>query len=75
MELRKRMLETAGFAVLATSKPHNALKMLRENSIDLVLTEQIPDTRTESFILAAMKALRPDVPIAIPLVQPWRTED
>ena len=70
MELRKRMLETAGFAVLATSKPHNALKMLRENSIDLVLTEQI-----QSFILAAMKALRPDVPIAIPLVQPWRTED
>jgi DNA-binding NtrC family response regulator len=66
LNIRKRMLETAGYRVLTATRAHKALEIFRENHVDLVLTEQVgSSTFTDSFTLAAMKMLKPDVPIAI----------
>jgi DNA-binding NtrC family response regulator len=65
LEIRKRLLETAGYAVLATTRPHEALKMFRDNRVNFVLAEQISSRLGGSFTLAAMKRLKPDLPIAI----------
>ena len=65
LEIRKRLLETAGYAVLATTRPHEALKMFRDNRVNLVLAEQISSKLGGSFTVAAMKSLKADLPIAI----------
>jgi DNA-binding NtrC family response regulator len=66
LNIRKRVLETAGYRVLTATSACKALEIFRENQVDLVLTEQVGSSGfTDSATLAAMKMLKPDVPIAI----------
>ncbi len=65
LNIRKRVLETAGYRVLTTTTAHEALEIFRDNHVDLVLTEQGLPTFTDGFTLATMKMQKPDVPIVI----------
>jgi two-component system, OmpR family, response regulator CpxR len=65
LELRKRVLETAGCTVLTATNAHEALEIFRSNHVDLVLTEHVHPTLGGGPLVKAMKALKPDVPIGI----------
>jgi len=66
LEVRKRVLERAGYRVLTSRSAHQALEIFRENHVDLVLTEHVVPTCTDGPTLAAaMKMLKPEVPIAV----------
>jgi CheY-like chemotaxis protein len=66
LELRREVLEAAGYRVLIAASAQQALALFRENRVALVLTEHIPPTTAggPSFT-ATLKTLKPDVPIAI----------
>ncbi len=61
LEIRKRVLETAGYGVVTTTGGHKALETFRDNHVDLVLSEQVVPV----FTLAVIKMMKPEVPIAI----------
>ena len=61
LEIRKRVLEIAGYGVMTATTGQDALELFRKNHVDLVLTEEIEPV----FTLAAIKVLKPKVPIAI----------
>jgi CheY-like chemotaxis protein len=64
--LRKRVLERAGYKVLTATSAHRALEIFRKNHVDLVLTEHVlPAIVGKTAVAAAMKMLRPEVPVAI----------
>ena len=66
IELRKRMLEKMGFRVLAAASVSQALEIFRANQVDVVLTEHGELTiGGDSTLVATMKALKPEVPVAI----------
>ncbi len=65
LNIRRRVLETAGYRVLSTTDAQKALEVFRDNHVDLVLTEQVAPALPGAFTLAAMKILKPEVPIAI----------
>jgi CheY-like chemotaxis protein len=61
LEIRKRVLEIAGYRVMTATTGDDALELFRKNRVDLVLTEEIQPV----FTLAAIKVLKPEVTIAI----------
>lgn len=66
LQLRKRVLERAGYRVLTATSAHKALEVFRENHVDLVLTEHVvPRLLSAPTLAAAMKMLKPQVPIAM----------
>jgi CheY-like chemotaxis protein len=66
LDLLKRVLETAGYCVLATTNAQKALEIFDKNQVDLVLTEHIQLTAFGvPSIAAKMKSLKPDIPIVI----------
>ena len=66
IELRKRMLEKMGFKVLVASTVSQALEIFRANHVDVVLTEYGELTiGGDSTLVATMKTLKPEVPVAI----------
>jgi two-component system, OmpR family, response regulator CpxR len=66
LNLRKRVLESAGYKVLTATSAHKALETFRKNRVDLVLAEHvIPTIIGRSAVAAAMKMLKPEVPVAI----------
>jgi len=60
LEIRRQVLEAVGYRVLTTTCISDAREIIFGNNIDLVLTEQV-----DAASLAAMKRLKPRVPIAI----------
>ncbi len=66
LELRKQVLERAGYKTLATTSARKALELFRGNHVDLVLTEHLAPTMLAGYTLAAvLKMLKPRVPVAI----------
>jgi len=66
LEVRKQVLEMAGYTVLTATSASQALEIFRNNHVDLVLTEHIaPATFGGGTLAAAMKMLKPEVSIAI----------
>jgi len=66
LEVRKQVLEMAGYGVLTATSPSQALEIFRNNHVDLVLTEHIePAALGAGTLAAAMKMLKPEVPIAV----------
>ena len=61
LESRNGVLEIVGYRVMIATTGHDALELFRKNHVDLVLTEEIEPV----FTLAAIKVLKPEVPIAI----------
>ena len=65
LELRKRLLETNGFAVLATSSASQALKLFRANPVNLVVADHLLRKGTGVELAREMKRLKPAVPIVL----------
>jgi CheY-like chemotaxis protein len=66
LELFKRVLETAGYTALTATSAREALAILHNNQVDLVLTEHIAPAASDGPALSAsMKQLKPEVPVAI----------
>jgi CheY-like chemotaxis protein len=66
LQIRKRMLETVGYKVLSARSTQQALKAFRQNNVDLVLLEHlVPGDIDCRSLIATMKSLKPEVPIAI----------
>ena len=65
LELRKRVLQKTGYRVLTATNADQALEVFRKNPVDVVLTEHIVGNTEASILVAQMKALEPEVPVAI----------
>ena len=65
-EVRKRLLEACGYRVLLARNARHAIEIFQLEGIDLVLTEQdLFTVPSGSRLTAAMKGLKPDVPVAV----------
>jgi CheY-like chemotaxis protein len=64
LELRKRVLENAGYSVLTATSAQQALEIFGTNHVDLVLTEH-PTIVGGPALAATMKMLKPEVPVAV----------
>ena len=65
LELRKLVLQKTGYRVLTATNARQALKIFRENAVDVVLMEDVVGNTGSSVLLPQMKALKPEVPVAI----------
>lgn len=65
LELRKLVLQKTGYRVLTATNAQQALEVFRENPVDLVLTERVVGNTEASALIAQMKMLEPQVPVAI----------
>jgi CheY-like chemotaxis protein len=66
LEIRKQVLETAGYRVFTASSPSVAIEILRKQHVDLALTEHIPLPIIGSPTLAStLKRLKPEIPVAL----------
>jgi len=64
--VRQRVLEKAGYAVIIATSAHQALEIFRARRVDLVLTEHVAPSMVDApTVAAAMKMLKPEVPVAI----------
>jgi len=64
--LHRLVLERAGYSVLATSEAVEAVRLLSENPVQLVITDHLMlgGGSSEEFIVE-MKRLRPNVPVLL----------
>jgi PAS domain S-box-containing protein len=63
LKTRERMLESAGFGVLAAASAAEGMRLFRAHEVDAVVTGHLAGQRTASLIASTMKRLRPAVPI------------
>ena len=59
------MLESAGYTVLVATDSATAMELLRSSAVDLVISDHFLQNTTGTELAAAMKKLKPDVPIVI----------
>jgi two-component system, OmpR family, response regulator CpxR len=62
LSIRKVMLETRGYRVLAYTDPRQALKRFEQGGIDLVLTDLIMPGIDGSELIEGVKAISPETP-------------
>ena len=65
LELRKLVLQKTGYRVLTATSARQALKIFRENAVDVVLMEDVVGNTGSSVLVPQMKALKPEVPVAL----------
>jgi CheY-like chemotaxis protein len=65
MRLRKSVLEMAGYGVWATRNAQEAVQIIRNNDVELVLTEHIVPMNGGPTLTQVLKRLKPHVPVAI----------
>lgn len=65
LHLRKMVLESAGYTVLAASDSATAMEVFSSSAVDLVVSDHFLQNCTGIELAAAMKKLKPEVPIAI----------
>lgn len=66
LDIRKRLLERAGYRVLTAASAHQALEIFRKSHVDLVLAEHVaPNCIDGPTLAAAIKMLKPEVPVAV----------
>jgi CheY-like chemotaxis protein len=65
LELRKQILENDGFSVLNARTATEAIHMLRETPICLVLSDHMLRGTTGTQLAAKMKEIKPDVPVVL----------
>ena len=63
LQLRKRVLESAGFKTLACTTPGEAMELFRLHDVDVVVTDHLLGRSTAAGIASSMKRLKPHVPI------------
>jgi len=65
LHVRKLVLENAGYTVLVASDSATAMEVFSSSVVDLVVSDHLLQNCTGTELAAAMKKLKPDVPIAI----------
>jgi two-component system, OmpR family, response regulator CpxR len=65
LSVRKFMLETRGYRVLASLVPEEAIEALRQGGIDLVLSDLTMPRMDGNELARRMKEMAPDVPILL----------
>ena len=65
LQVRKLVLENAGYSVLVASDSATAMELFSSFAVDLVLSDHVLKGGTGTELAAALKRLKPDVPIAI----------
>jgi len=63
LELRKLVLESAGFHALTATNPSDALELFTRQRIGVVVTDHLLGRTTAAELVAAMRRLRPDIPV------------
>lgn len=63
--LRKMVLERAGFSVLTASSLVQAVQVISDNAIDLVLSDQLMPGGTGTDLARQLKTSHPNLPIII----------
>jgi two-component system, OmpR family, response regulator CpxR len=62
LSIRKIMLETRGYRVIVCSNAAAALEVFKKGGIDLVLTDLVMPGMDGTELVAAVKAIAPEVP-------------
>jgi len=62
LSIRKVMLETRGYRVIACTNGHHALQAFRNGGVDLVLSDLVMPDFTGDKLVAAIKDLSPETP-------------
>ena|SRR5271157_2646650 len=65
LSIRKIMLETRGYRVIACNNGESALEAFRRGAVDLVLTDLIMPGVDGSRLIAEIKALSPQTPAVL----------
>ena len=65
LQIRKVVLESAGYFVLAASDSATAMQLFSSSPVDLVISDYFLQSGTGTELAAAMKQLEPEVPIVI----------
>ena len=65
LHIRKLVLESAGYAVMIASDSAAAMALFSASSVDMVVSDHFLQDCTGIELAAAMKKLKPDVPIVI----------
>jgi CheY-like chemotaxis protein len=65
MRLRKSVLEIGGYEVWATRNPWEAVRIIRNNDIELILTEHIVPMNGGPPLTQVLKHLKSHVPIVL----------
>ena len=62
LSIRKVMLETRGYRVIACNEAASALSEFKKGGIDLVLTDLVMPGMDGTELVAAVKAIAPEIP-------------
>jgi CheY-like chemotaxis protein len=65
LQLRKQILENDGFLVLNATTGEEAIQMLRETPVSLVLSDHMLSGTTGTQLAADLKKVKPDVPVVL----------
>jgi CheY-like chemotaxis protein len=65
LAIRATVLRYAGYDVFTASSPEEALQILADQQIDLVISDHLLRGTTGTQVAASMKRIRPDIPILI----------
>ena len=65
LSVRKFMLETRGYRVLASLVPEEAIEVFRQGGIDLVLSDLTMPRMDGNELARRMKEMTPEVPILL----------
>jgi CheY-like chemotaxis protein len=63
--VRKAMLESQGYRVLIAESGEEGLEVVRQQPVDLVISDHYLQGKTGGQIAREMKALRPELPIVL----------
>jgi len=73
LRLRKAVLEQAGYAVLSANTGTEAMEILRDAPVCLVLSDHMLRGTTGTFLATQMKKIKRDVPIILYSGKPPKT--
>ena len=62
---RTLVLQSEGYSVLTASSAAEALKVFRENHVDLVMSDHFLGSATGTEVAGKMKQIKPEVPVII----------
>jgi len=65
LRIRKILLGSAGYRVLAAQSAEDGLELFKRNPVDLVVADHYLSAKTGTEIAKEMKQLKPEVPILI----------
>ena len=65
LSCRTLVLQSEGYSVLKACSAEEALKVFRENHVDLVMSDHLLGSVTGAQVATEMTHLKPDVPVII----------